>query len=161
MTQITWSDKVQSTKKQSQRQTSMWMIHNPAVVKVHLHFAKANVEANYFLCRCPAWILKAHSQWWMKVEAKASFLWCLSFITTTKRSLEQGKIFRSVCHSFRGEGGLLPGGGGSASRGSWADHPGIRKADGTHPTGMLSCLLISFACSLIFFTFAPTFDWWE
>ena len=44
--------------------------------------------------------------------------------------------------------GLYPGGRGSASgRGSWADPPaGTRKAGGTHPNGMFSCLNMLCLC---------------
>ena len=64
-------------------------------------------------------------------------------ITARKRRLGQGNVFTCVCHSFhRGKGGLhsggLPLGRGSASRGL-SSPPGTRKADSTHPTGMLSC----------------------
>ena len=38
-------------------------------------------------------------------------------------------------------GGGVPT-GGSASRGGWVDPPRIRKADGTHPSGMPSCLIL-------------------
>ena len=55
-------------------------------------------------------------------------------ITARKRSLGQGNIFTSVCHSF------CPG-GGSAS-GGWQTPLPIgygQRAGGTHPTGVHSC----------------------
>ena len=48
----------------------------------------------------------------------------------------QGNVVLRVCHSVRG-GGCLPTGGGGLGR-----PPATRKAGGTHPTGMLSCLLL-------------------
>ena len=126
--------------------------------------------------------------WWFFIVLKnrsSSEMNFVSIFAARKRSLRQGNILRSVCHSVhRGRGrGLPPGGlrlgrstskgalhpegsasrgwsasggrvhpsGASAYRGNWVDPPPqIRKASGTHPTEMLSCL-----CLWLWFLFTP------
>ena len=81
-----------------------------------------------------------------------------SIFTARKRSLGQGNVFEGVClsagvlrmhhrshdegwGSASREGGLHPRGGGVLPTGRGVEQtappPGIRKADGTHPTGTL------------------------
>ena len=79
------------------------------------------------------------------------------FITARKRSLGQGNIFTSVCHSFcpaggipvcNGQGGVCQHAMGVSASGSrgWgyqADTPQTTtEAGGTHPTGMHSCIFL-------------------
>ena len=70
------------------------------------------------------------------------------FFIARKRSLGQGNIFTSACHSVH-KGGLHAGEGvcmqgrGSASRGVGQTPPSTmgygQETGGTHPTGMHSC----------------------
>ena len=67
---------------------------------------------------------------WMRLALPRANIMTFVFITARKWSLGQGNVFRSVCQSFWG----------SASSGVVQNPPpAIRKAGGTHPTGMLSC----------------------
>ena len=92
----------------------------------------------------------------------------VSFVTTHKRSLGQGNIFRSMCQEFCSQGGLpqcmleyYPPGPGRHPLGPgryphWdqapprpggtprAEHAGRygQRAGGTHPTGLQSCFYI-------------------
>ena len=74
---------------------------------------------------------------------------CLSFIAR-KRSLGQGNVFTTVCHSVHRQGSAsrgvcIQGGGGSLHAGRvyiQSDTTGYtQRADGTHPSGMHSCFL--------------------
>ena len=63
--------------------------------------------------------------------------------TARKRSLGQGNMFTGMCLST----GRVPGQRGACSGGvPGGDSPGTATAgDGTHPTGMHSCLTLKFA----------------
>ena len=79
----------------------------------------------------------------------------VTIVTTRRRSLGQGNIFTSVCHSFCPHGGSVSGGGsvstvGSTSRGVRQTSPPLhamrygQQAGGTHPTEMNACLNLYF-----------------
>ena len=94
--------------------------------------------------------------WWFFLVLKnrnSSEMNFVSIFAARKPSLRQGNIFRSACHSgHSGEEVCIQGGGICLQGGGLGrpPPPRIRKAGGTHPTGMLSCLWLR-----LWFLFTP------
>ena len=65
-----------------------------------------------------------------------------AIFTVRKRSLGQGNVFTSICHSVHEGGGSASGGEGWADPPPPSDTTGYgQRAGGTHPIGMHSCNL--------------------
>ena len=86
-----------------------------------------------------------------KRTRKLSLMFVIYYRSPTK--LREGNVFSGVCYSVHRWGVGI--------HGVYTLPLGNTKAGGTYSTRMLSCSFICFACCVIFFVFASTFDWCE
>ena len=86
-----------------------------------------------------------------KRTRKLSLMFVIYYRSPTK--LREGNVFSGVCCSVHRWGVGI--------HGVYTLPLGTTKAGGTYPTRMLFCSFICFACCVIFFVFASTFDWCE